>query len=165
MWRGGFTLRRFGLVYPMIKVFPLLLAATLTACSMVPRVVPLDRFDPRSQPFFPQSDFPVTPNVESLIGPEDCQGATLAAQEFELPDYPARAYGRGLQGWVVIRFHVYDTGQTHRVRVARAVPDGHFNGASVEAVENWEFRELEPGQALSNCVVMFEYRMGDVRVR
>jgi len=149
----------------MIRFSLLYMTLTLTACSGLPDVVPTERFDPRSQPFFPTSDFPVTPNVEALIGPEDCQGATLEAQEFELPDYPGRAYARGLQGWVVVRFHVYDTGQTRRVRVARAVPDGPFNGSSVEAVENWIFRELEPGQALSNCVVMFEYRMGNVRVR
>ncbi len=149
----------------MIRFFLLFLTLTVAACSALPDIRATERFDPRSQPFFPTSDFPVTPNVEALIGPEDCQGATLAAQEFELPDYPGRAYSRGLQGWVVVRFHVYDTGQTRRVRVARAVPDGPFNGASVEAVENWVFRELDPGQALSNCVVMFEYRMGNVRIR
>lgn len=148
-----------------MRILVLCLTLAVAACSALPDIRAAERLDPRSQPFFPTSDFPVTPNVESLIGPEDCQGATLAAQEFELPEYPARAYSRGLQGWVIVRFHVYDTGQTHRVRVARSLPSGHFNGTSVEAVENWVFRTLQPGQVLSNCVVMFEYRMGRVRVR
>ncbi|MEE2565199.1 TonB family protein [Hyphobacterium marinum] len=148
-----------------LRCLVLIACAALAACSALPDVPGSERLDPRSQPFFPTSDFPVTPNVEALIGPEDCQGATLAAQQFDLPEYPARAYARGLQGWVVVRFHVYDTGRTHRVRVARAVPSGHFSEASVDAVEDWLFRTLQPGQALSNCVVMFEYRMGRVRIR
>ena len=148
----------------------LLPVLALGACSSLPaRVLPDSvtpaRLDPRSAPFRPRSYYPVPPNVESLIGPEDCQGSSLAAQEFELPDYPATAYARGLQGWVVVRFHVYDTGNTHRVRVARAVPSGYFDGAAIEAVENWRFRELPEGRALSNCVVLFEFRAGEVRIR
>lgn len=148
-----------------VRALILITALALAACSALPDIPGSQRLDPLSQPFFPTSDFPVTPNVEALIGPEDCQGATLAAQQFDLPDYPGRAYARGLQGWVVVRFHVYDTGQTHRVRVARAVPSGQFSSAAVNAVEDWVFRSLQPGQALSNCVVMFEFRMGRVRIR
>lgn len=153
-----------------MRLILLLPALLLSACStlpaaVLPDAVTPDRLDPLERPFRPRSDYPIPPNVESLIGPEDCQGSQLAAQEFELPDYPAAAYARGLQGWVVVRFHVYDTGNTHRVRVARSVPSGRFDGAAVEAVENWRFRNLPEGTALTNCVVLFEFRMGEVRIR
>lgn len=151
----------------LLVLIPILL---LAACSSLPAAVLPDavtpaRLDPLERPFRPRSDYPVPPNVEALIGPEDCQGSSLRAQEFELPAYPAGAYARGLQGWVVVRFHVYDSGNTHRVRVARSVPSGRFDGAAVEAVENWRFQNLAEGTALSNCVVLFEFRMGQVRIR
>jgi len=141
------------------------LALSLAACSSVASLPGTNRLDPRSEPFMPSQPFPVPANVERLIGPEDCQGAQLAAREFEMPVYPARAYARGLQGWVVVRFHVYDTGRPHRVRSAESIPAGHFDTAAVRAVEDWRFRELPDGQALSNCVVLFEFRNGTVRVR
>lgn len=143
----------------------LLAACTSLPAAVLPDAVTPARFDPTERPFRPRSDYPVPPNVEALIGPEDCQGAQLAAQQFELPDYPVAAYARGLQGWVVVRFHVYDTGNTHRVRVARSVPSGPFDGAAVDAVEDWRFQNLPEGVALSNCVVLFEFRMGEVRIR
>jgi len=150
----------------MIKFVTCLLPALLLAgCSSLASLPGTDRLDPRSAPFMPAQPFPVPANVERLIGPEDCQGAQLAAQEFEMPDYPVRAYSRGLQGWVVVRFHVYDTGRPARVRAAEAVPAGHFEAAAVRAVEDWRFRQLPEGQALSNCVVLFEFRNGAVRVR
>ncbi|MCW5724261.1 MAG: energy transducer TonB [Maricaulaceae bacterium] len=138
-------------------------ALALSACAaQIPRPAALD---PRTTPFIPRSDFPVPPNVERLIGPEDCRGATLRAVEAGLPDYPARAWGMGLQGWTVVRFHVYDTGRTARVRVARSVPSGHFDRAARRAVEGWRFQPLPPGTHLDNCVVLFEFRLGEVRIR
>jgi len=145
--------------------FCLLFVLALTACSSVPDLPGTSRLDPRSQPFRATQPFPVPANVERLIGPEDCQGAQLAARQFSMPDYPARPYSRGLQGWVVVRFHVYDTGRPHRVRAAESVPAGHFENAAVRAVEDWRFQELDEGLALSNCVVLFEFRNGTVRVR
>ena len=150
---------------PALLFYTLFLAGCSTAAAVLPDAVTPDRIDPRERPFRPRSDYPIPPNVDSLIGPEDCQGSQLAAQQFELPDYPVGAYARGLQGWVVVRFHVYDTGNTHRVRVARSVPSGRFDGTAVEAVENWRFQNLPEGTALTNCVVLFEFRMGQVRIR
>jgi TonB family protein len=108
---------------------------------------------------------PVPPNVARLIGPEDCRGSTLAAVSAELPDYPARAWSRGRQGWVVVRFDVRPGGEVDNVRLAHAVPDGPFNRASRRAVAGWRFRPLETGQGLHNCVVLFEFRAGEVNLR
>jgi TonB family protein len=150
----------------MIRTAILILSGlSLAACTAVSSLPGAGGMDPRSEPFHAQQPFPVPANVERLIGPEDCQGAQLAAREFELPEYPPRAWSRGLQGWVIVRFHVYDTGQPHRVRAAESVPDGYFDGAAERAVQRWRFQELPDDQALSNCVVLFEFRNGNVRIR
>ena len=137
------------------------LPLVLSGCTAVSSLPGAGGLDPRDDPFRPTQPFPVPANVERLIGPEDCQGAQLAAREFEMPEYPPRAWSRGLQGWVVVRFHVYDTGRPHRVGAAESVPAG----AAERAVQRWRFEELPQGQALSNCVVLFEFRNGQVRIR
>ncbi|WP_421789815.1 energy transducer TonB [Hyphobacterium sp.] len=149
----------------IFRAIPLLLAFAVSACAAVTAVPGGGRLDPRDEPFFPTQPFPTPANVERLIGPEDCQGAQLAAREFSLPDYPARAWVRGIQGWAIVRFHVYDTGRTHRVRVEESVPAGFFESAAENSVEDWRFEQLPGGQALSNCAVLFEFRNGNVRVR
>lgn len=141
------------------------LPLVLSGCTAVSSLPGAGGLDPRDDPFRPTQPFPVPANVERLIGPEDCQGAQLAAREFEMPEYPPRAWSRGLQGWVVVRFHVYDTGRPHRVGAAESVPAGYFEGAAERAVQRWRFEELPQGQALSNCVVLFEFRNGQVRIR
>lgn len=148
-----------------MRVLVTVLALVLSACSAVPVPSLPGRGEPERGPFFPTDDYPVPPNVARLIGPEDCRGSTLAAVRAQMPEYPARAYARGRQGWVVVRFHVYSDGSVHRPRIARAVPDGPFNRAVISAVSDWEFRPLEGVDALENCVVMFEFRMGEVRIR
>ena len=137
----------------------------LVSCAGLPSTIVPDRFQVDRGPFIPRDTFPVFPNVERLIGQDDCQGASLAAVEAAIPDYPRRAWVLGRQGWVVVRFHVYSDGQVHRARVARAVPDGPFNRAAVGAVSNWRFRALDGVDILENCVVMFEFRAGEVRIR
>lgn len=149
----------------IVRCFLPLACLALSACAAVSAVPGGQGLDPRDEPFFPSQPFPAPANVDRLIGPEDCQGAQLAAREFSLPDYPVRAWARGVQGWAIVRFHVYDTGRTHRVRVAESVPAGFFERASERAVEDWRFDQLPEGQALSNCAVLFEYRNGNVRVR
>ena len=137
----------------------------LVGCAGIPDAIVPSQFQADRGPFVPRDAFPVFPNVERMIGPDDCQGASLAAIEASIPEYPNRAWTLGRQGWVVVRFHVYSDGQVHRARVARAVPDGPFNRASVRAVADWRFRPLEGVEILENCVVMFEYRAGEVRIR
>jgi protein TonB len=146
-------------------IFTLSFCLLLSACAGVALPSLPGQSDEGRGPFFPRDDYPVPPYVAGLIGPEDCQGSTLAAMDAPLPEYPERAYVRGRQGWVVVRFHVYSDGSVHRTRVARAVPDGPFNRAALRAVSNWQFRPLEGVDILRNCVVMFEFRTGEVRIR
>ena len=137
----------------------------LTACGGVPVPELPGLAPPGRGPFMPRDELPVPPNVERMMGPEGCRGSTLAAVSASLPDYPARAWARGRQGWVVVRFHVYADGSVHRARVHRAVPDGPFNRATERAVSNWRFAPLEGVEILENCAVMFEFRAGEVHIR
>jgi TonB family protein len=110
----------------------------------------------------PQSQYPTDPWVKGYSNPDDCLGGEkLAAIDFSLPEYPARPYRSGRQGWVIIRLDVNATGQTENVRIERSVPDGMFDGASEKAVEAWTFQPPEEG-GLQNCRVLLRYRAGKV---
>ena len=60
-----------------------------------------------------------------------------------------------------MRLDVDASGQTRNVEVERSVPDGMFDKASEEAVENWTFEPPTSG-ALENCRVLLRYRAGSV---
>ncbi|WBQ10140.1 TonB family protein [Hyphomonadaceae bacterium ML37] len=144
-----------------LRLTPALLAAlSLSACGSVN---PLS--DPRDQPFRVLSDMPTPPNVERAADASGCSGAQLSAVEARLPDYPARGWSRGLQGWTVVQFDVTEAGATDQVRVARGVPGGSFDTEAERAVRGWRFAQLEPGARLTGCVVLFEFTQGLVRVR
>ena len=148
---------------PFFCLLPVLLTA---ACTAVPQALPLPGTGATRGPFIPRDEFPVPPNVDRMIGPDDCRGASLAAVSAGIPDYPVRAWSLGRQGWVVVRFDVEADGRADDVRIARAVPDGPFNRASRRTVADWRFQPLEGDVArLENCVVMFEFRAGEVYLR
>ncbi|BDW98362.1 energy transducer TonB [Maricaulis maris] len=148
-----------------MRIPVLFLCLILTACGGVPALDLPGLPQAGRGPFIPRDELPVPPNVERMMGPDDCRGSTLAAVSAAMPDYPLRAWDRGRQGWVVIRFHVYADGSVHRARVHRAVPDGPFNRATERAVSNWQFAPLDGVDVLENCVVMFEFRAGEVHIR
>ena len=136
------------------------LALGLAACASLNPVA-----DPRDRPFMVTSDMPLPPNVERTASGEGCRGEELRAASARLPDYPERGWELGLQGWSIVEFDVLDTGAVENVRVAGGVPGGSFDREALRAVRDWRFRPLEDGARLTGCVVMFEFRMGDVTVR
>jgi protein TonB len=149
----------------MMRLFPALACLSLAACSALPDgLVPASLSGP-SGVFRPVGDYPTPPNVDLMIGPQDCRGSTLAALEAPDPVYPGGAYANGRQGWVVVRFNVDADGSVGRAAIARAVPGGPFNRAALRAVSNWRFRPLDGVDVLENCVVMFEFRAGEVQIR
>lgn len=147
----------------MNPVRPVLIACSLLWLAGCAAANPFA--DPRDQVFRVTSDMPVPPNVERAADASGCSGAQLSAVEARLPDYPARGWSRGLQGWAVVQFDVGETGVTDQVRVARGVPGGSFNREAERAVRDWRFAPLEPGARLTGCVVLFEFTQGLVRVR
>ena len=115
--------------------------------------LPQIRSDEPRGPFRPRDIYPTAPNVERLIGPEDCRGSTLAAVRADLPNYPASAYRNGRQGPTSIPMAVCT------VPGSRSVPDAVFDRAAMSAVSDWEFRPLDGADILENCVVMFEFAL------
>jgi protein TonB len=144
-----------------MRALLLLPALFLAACGGAEPLNPIA--DPRDRPFMPTSDMPVPPNVERAADAEGCVGDPVAAISADLPDYPARGWSRGLQGWSIVQFDVAPSGDTTGVRVARGVPGGSFDREARRAVQNWRFESSENG--LSGCVVLFEFTQGLVRIR
>jgi protein TonB len=54
-------------------------------------------------------------------------------------EYPAEAKARGVQGHVVLRVSVGDTGAIESVQVAESTPPGFFDEAALRAVRQWRF--------------------------
>jgi TonB family protein len=141
----------------------LALWVSLAACGSSPELNPLA--DPRLQPFIATSDMPVPPNVERAASSDQCAGEPLRAINASLPEYPARGWSRGLQGWSIVQFDVTQAGEVQNVSVARGVPGGSFDHEARRAVEDWRFAPLSEGAALQGCVVLFEFTQGEVRIR
>ncbi len=114
--------------------------------------------------FVPQSDYGLPPVPAAYAEPGDCQGGSrLEALEIEDPEYPNRAFGRGLQGWVVLRLDVDPEGRPRNVRVLEAQPSGVFERSARGTVRRWRFAPPgEPG--LERCVVVLDYRLGRGRI-
>ncbi|MFP4519759.1 MAG: TonB family protein [Oceanicaulis sp.] len=142
---------------PILLVLPLLLAACASAGDLNPIADPRER-----GPFVARSDMPVPPNVERAASSEQCAGEPLRAMSASLPDYPARGWSRGLQGWSIVQFDVAEDGLVRNVEVARGVPGGSFDTEARRAVEDWRFRPVS--RALSGCVVLFVFTQGEVRI-
>ncbi len=138
-----------------------LVAMTVTACAATSDINPIA--DPRDRPFIATSDMPIPPNVERAADSAGCVGDPVSAVSADLPDYPARGWSRGLQGWSIVQFDVAPSGDTAEVRVARGVPGGSFDREALRAVEDWQFQTSENG--LTGCVVLFEFTQGLVRIR
>lgn len=114
--------------------------------------------------FVPKSDYGIPPTPKSYTEPGDCQGGSkLAALKVKDPEYPAAAFKRGQQGWVVVRLNVKPDGRTAKVKVIDALPKGPFDRAAAATVRRWRFQPPgEPG--LQRCVVVLDYRLGHARI-
>ncbi len=55
------------------------------------------------------------------------------------PEYPARAQGRGVEGWVQIQFAVTTTGTVRDPVVVGAEPHGVFEDAALNAIARWRY--------------------------
>lgn len=136
----------------------------LAACSSAPQLERLSPVaDPRDRPFIATSDMPHPPNVDRAADMSGCSGQPLRAVSASVPDYPARGWSRGLQGWSIVQFDVQTSGEVTNVRISRGVPGGSFDREALRAVEAWRFAPIEA--ALLGCGVLFEFTQGEVRIR
>lgn len=56
------------------------------------------------------------------------------------PVYPSRARSRGVEGWVLLRFTVTETGNVINPEVVDAEPAGYFERAASKAVERFKYK-------------------------
>lgn len=62
------------------------------------------------------------------------------------PEYPRGAERRNLEGTVELAFQVNAAGRVEGVEVLSASMPGVFDNAAIEALEEWEFEEGNPGR-------------------
>ena len=75
------------------------------------------------------------------------------------PEYPQRAMAKEIEGYVVLRFIVTETGSVEAPEVLHAEPEGYFEAAAKRAVLRWkyqpQFREGKPIRAISITRITF----------
>ncbi len=75
------------------------------------------------------------------------------------PDYPPRALSKKIEGYVLLRFTVTETGAVEDPEVLRASPAGLFEHAAKRAVLRWKYqpqiRDGQPTRVISITKVTF----------
>ena len=56
------------------------------------------------------------------------------------PQYPIRASERGIEGWVVLRFTITESGTVRNPQVLDSKPKRIFDRAAVQALRKWKYR-------------------------
>lgn len=76
------------------------------------------------------------------------------------PEYPQRAAARGVEGYVLMRFIVTETGAVEAPEVLRAEPPGYFESAARRAVLRWKYqpqiRDGKPTRVVAMARLRFE---------
>ena len=75
------------------------------------------------------------------------------------PEYPQRAMAKEIEGYVVLRFIVTETGSVEAPEVLHAEPEGYFEAAAKRAVLRWkyqpQFRAGKPIRSISITRITF----------
>lgn len=78
------------------------------------------------------------------------------------PEYPQRAISREIEGYVVLRFVVTETGTVEDPEILHAEPEGVFETAAKRAVLRWkyqpQFRDGKPIRVISITRVNFAFQ-------
>ncbi len=65
------------------------------------------------------------------------------------PDYPPRALERGIEGWVIVRFTITQTGSVKDPQVVDSQPKRVFDEAALRSIVRWRYNpKVEDGQAV-----------------
>ena len=75
------------------------------------------------------------------------------------PEYPQRALSKEIEGYVVLRFIVTETGSVEAPEILHAEPEGYFESAARRAVLRWkyqpQFRDGKPIRVISITRINF----------
>ena len=115
-------------------------------------------------------------HLPQLELPEDFQsdkkGASVAGQAmrdsavtpiFRMnPIYPRRAALQNIEGFVILKFDIMETGQVDNISVIQASPPQIFNSSAVQALRKWKYKpRIEDGKAIrqKNLKVQLDFRL------
>lgn len=110
------------------------------------------------------------PNLDIDIGPAVAGDIRIARELTPLvrvsPDYPPGALAKRIEGFVLLRFEVTETGSVENPEVLRAEPEGLFDRAAKRAVTRWKFqpqiRDGKPTRVVTmNRIVFMLDRSGE----
>ncbi len=135
--------------------------------------------EPPPPPELPQMSFlssNVNNNVATLTPVVDArsalQGLSLSAgSDTDViplvripPDYPPRALSRELEGWVLVRFTITETGTVKDPVVVEAEPANIFDEAALRAIARWRYNpKIENGVAVERVGVqtVLDFQLAD----
>lgn len=102
----------------------------------------------------------------------DSQGALVSGQGvrdsdvtpvFRMnPEYPMQARLKNIEGFVVMKFDITETGQTDNISVMQASPPQIFNSSAIRAIRKWKYKpKIENGKAVrqNNLRVTVEFNL------
>lgn len=84
-------------------------------------------------------------SVDSSLAVDTSAGLSASDGEYlpivkVAPQYPSRAQSRGIEGWVLLRFTVTETGAVKDPVVIDAEPSGVFDNAAAKAVLRFKYK-------------------------
>ena len=110
------------------------------------------------------------PTLDIELGPAVAGDIRIARELTPLvrvsPDYPPGALAKRVEGFVLLRFEVTETGSVENPEVLRAEPAGMFERAAKRAVTRWKFqpqiRDGRPTRVVTmNRIVFMLDRSGE----
>ena len=100
--------------------------------------------EPQQRPLL-QNSAPATENVVASSGPiepEMVSISRLTRTNYVGPEYPRAARRRNITGSVDVQFTVTTDGRVRSMSILRADPNGTFDQAAMDAVEQWRFEPV-----------------------
>lgn len=73
---------------------------------------------------------------------QDIALSVLEFKRYVEPKLPRGWRGRGVSGWVEVRFRVTANGRTDNINVVAAKPDDRFNRSAIAAISKWRFEPV-----------------------
>ncbi len=107
------------------------------------------------------------PAMNIDVGPAVGSDIAVARERTPLvrvpPEYPMQARAKGLEGWVILRFTVTETGSVADPEVIRSQPPRIFDRAAKRSVLGWKYQpQIRNGKAVRDQVIArITFRMAE----
>ncbi len=93
----------------------------------------------------------------------DNSGLRIKERTLKTPAYPREAERKGVQGLVIVHFHVLPDGSVSDISIAYSAPDGVFDEAVKTTAMKYKFERLSgqpPGRKITLCMP-FSFRLSE----